>query len=129
MPAKLDVPGIGTDQDDIRIGDGLYDRGQNVGEYRTDDESHLVAVDQRLHLGDGNVRLQLVISDQDLRFTAAELAAKRLDRKLKAVALLLPGNGPGGCRQRGDDSDLELLLRTCRIREQHAYGRGADKQP
>ena len=101
--------GVGTDEDDVRLGDRLLDRLQDVGKHRPDHEIDLVAIDQRLDLADGHVGLELVIGDDDLGLAAAELAAQRLHRQREAVTQLLAEHG-GRARQRGDEADLEIVL-------------------
>ena len=86
------------------------DRLKDVGEDRPDDEIDLVAFEQALDLGDGAVRLEFVIGDDDLDVAPAHLAAEVLDRERKAVANLLAQRSRR-TRQGHDHADLQLLLR------------------
>ena len=101
--------GVGADEDDAGFGDRLIDRAENVGENRADDEIDLVAVEQRLDLGDGDVGLKLVVGDDEVGLAAAELAAELLDRQRKAVAQLLAEHG-GRARQGSNQADLEVVF-------------------
>ena len=74
--------GVGADEDDVRLGDRLLDGAENVGEDRPDHEIDLVAIDERLHFGHGNIGLELVVGDEDLGLAAAKLAAQLLHREL-----------------------------------------------
>src|SRR5262249_19579882 len=114
--------GVRADQDGATVGDRLEDRLQDVGEDRADHEVDLVALDERLDLGDRDVRLEFVVLHQKLDLATAELVAERLQRKLHAVALLGAERG-GWARQRGDEADLELLWFLLRLR---GRGRNGD---
>ena len=102
--------GIRRDQDRAAVGHRLHHRDQDVGEHRADHEIDLVALDERLGLADRDVGLELVVLHDQLDLAPAELAAERLQRELEAVALL-HAERRGRARQRGQDADLELVLR------------------
>ena len=107
MPAKLDVPAFG-DHEGTALGHRLDDRGQDIGEHRTDNEIDLVALDEGLDLGYGDVGLELVVLDLEIDVAPAELVAKLFERKLKPIALLLTDD----CwrpRQGCDQADLHLV--------------------
>ena len=121
--------GIWADHEGAALGHRLEDRGQDVGEHRTDDEIDLVALDEGLDLGDGDVGLELVVLDQELDVAPAELAAEFLERKLKPVALLLADDGRRP-RQGRDQADLHLVgslvLRHRTAGDQRDHGGDAD---
>ena len=100
---------------------------ENVGEDRADDEVDLVALDQRLDLGDGDVGLEFVVLHDDFDLAAAELAAEVFHRELEAVAQLLAEHG-GRAGQRGDDADLELVLSAGTGRYQRQGGNGRKRR-
>jgi hypothetical protein len=87
--------GIRADQKGLALNDRLVDRAENVGEDRADHEVDLVALQQGLDLGHGDVGFQLVVDDDDLDLLAAHLAAEILDREVEAVAGLLAEHGAG----------------------------------
>src|SRR5581483_10620417 len=91
----------------------LVNRQQYVGKDRADHEINLVALEKALDLGDGGIRLQFVISDDDLDILAAHLAAEVLDRERKAVAYL-SAQRRSRSRQCDDHADLDLVLRVRR---------------
>ena len=109
LPAKVDGPALGLIRKALLSVTGLADRLQDVGEDRTDDEIDLVALDEALDLGDGDIGLQFVVDDDHFGIGAAELAAERLDREVEAVADLAAEHRRRA-RQRDDDADLDLAL-------------------
>ena len=127
LAGEARCPGVGTDEDDVRLGDGLGDCAEDVGEDRTDHEIDLVAIDQRLDLGHGDVGLELVVGDDDLGLAAAELAAQILDRKCEAVAQLLAEHRRRA-GQRGDDADFEIVLGVSGARPRSEHGRDGDER-
>ena len=92
------------------LGDRLVDRLQDIGEHRADNEIDMIALEQALHFGHRDVRLQLVVDDDHLRVGAAELAPERLHREVEAVADLAAEHRRGS-RQGHEKSDLHLFLR------------------
>ena len=116
LPASVEGPAFGLMIEGVGVDDRLVDRDGDVREDRADDEVDLVALDEALRLGHRDVRLQLVVDDDDLDLPPAELAAEVLDGELEAVARLLAEHGRGA-RQRQDQADLELLLRLRRARQ------------
>ncbi len=54
----------------------LLDCDQDVGEDRSDHEVDLVAFEQPLDLGHGDIRLQLVVDDHDVDVATTHLAAE-----------------------------------------------------
>src|SRR5262249_41299295 len=97
------------------------------GKDRTDYELDLIALDERLDFGHGEVGLELIVGNDHLNLSAPELAIERLDRKIKSVAELLakhrrrPGQG-------GNDADLEFLLRLRSSRPQNDCRGGEQDQ-
>ena len=71
-------------------------------------KSTLSPLDQFLRLVDGNVRLQLVIDDDDLGLQPAELAAQILDREEKPVSRLLTQDSRRAGK-RVDQADLDAV--------------------
>ncbi len=127
LAGEIRGAGIRADQDGAAVGHRLHDRLEDVGEDRPDHEVDLVAIDERLHLGDGHVGLEFVVLDQDLDIAPAQLAAELLDGELKAVAELLAEHR-GRARERGDHADLELFLRLrrrCKNGERRGSGERA----
>ena len=121
LAGEIGGAGIRADQDDIGVGHRLEDRLQNIGEDRADHEVDLVALEQRLDLGDGDVGLEFVVLHDDLDLAAAELAAEVFHRELEAVAQLLAEHRRRA-GQRGDDADLELVLSAGAGRDQRQGG-------
>ena len=119
--------GIGADQDGAAFGRRLHDGLQDVGENRADDEFGLVPLHQRLDLGDGDIRLELVVRYDHVGFASAELAAEILHRQSEAIAQLLPENRRRS-RQRRDQANFQLvLLLVLRLRrgdEEQYHARG-----
>ena len=109
LAGEIGGAGVRADQDRSGIGHRFEDSPENIGEDRADDEVDLIALEQRLGLGDGDVGLEFVVLHDHLDLAAAELAAEVLDRELEAVAQLLAEHRRRS-GERGDDADLELFL-------------------
>ena len=68
----------------------------------------MVAQDQLFRLGDGGVRLALVILDDELHVHAAELAAVLIQIKLEAVGHVLADLGEDAGHRR-DEADAQFF--------------------
>ena len=87
---------------------------------------HLVLQDQLLGLGDGGVRLALVVLDDELHVGAAEFAAVLVEIHLEAVDHVLADLGEDAGRRR-DEADAQVFG-LCRARSMPRRER-ADQQP
>ena len=88
LPAKLDVPAFGEMRNAFELGDGFMDRLEHVREHGPHYEIDLIALDEALDLGHGDIGLEFIVDDDHLRVESAELAAEGLDREVEAVAHL-----------------------------------------
>src|SRR5262249_42977988 len=87
-----------------------------------------VALDQALRLAHCDIRLELIVLDDQLDLTPTELATELLDRELETVALLLPKHGRRS-GQRGQQTYLQFLLGAGSIRYQReCRGRGKHRR-